>query len=64
MGSHDGDVDGVLAELIYEAHEYQQSHRHGKQTYTVGIYDTIGEEGYDRLRPLSYPQTDIFHYLF
>jgi len=22
VGSHDGDVDGVLAELIYEAHEY------------------------------------------
>ncbi|KAF7345071.1 Cell division control protein 42 [Mycena venus] len=32
----------------------------GEVTYTLGVFDTVGEEGYDRLRPLSYPQTDVF----
>ncbi|KAB5555374.1 hypothetical protein PHYPO_G00033300 [Pangasianodon hypophthalmus] len=27
---------------------------------TLGLYDTAGREDYDRLRPLSYPQTDVF----
>jgi small GTP-binding protein len=26
----------------------------------LGLWDTTGQEGYDRLRPLSYPKTDIF----
>lgn len=30
------------------------------EPYTLGLFDTAGQEDYDRLRPLSYPQTDVF----
>ena len=32
---------------------------HG-QVISLGLWDTAGSEDYDRLRPLSYPETDVF----
>ncbi|KAI6095166.1 P-loop containing nucleoside triphosphate hydrolase protein [Pisolithus croceorrhizus] len=32
----------------------------GEEPYTIGLFDTAGQEDYDYLRPLSYPQTDVF----
>lgn len=32
----------------------------GDEPYTLGLFDTAGQENYDRLRPLSYPSTDVF----
>ena len=32
--------------------------------YRMGLFDTAGGEDYERLRPLCYPQTDVFTLLF
>ena len=32
----------------------------GGEPYTLGLFDKAGQENYDRLRSLSYPQTDVF----
>lgn len=31
-----------------------------RRAINLGFWDTAGQEEYDRLRPLSYPQTDVF----
>ena len=34
--------------------------RIGDDSYTLGLFDTAGQEDYDNLRHLSYPNTDVF----
>lgn len=36
----------------------------GGQSVEVGLWDTAGQENYDRLRPLSYPDTDVYAICF
>ena len=35
-------------------------HRMGDRNHILSLWDTIGDEAYDRLRPLCYPGADIF----
>eukprot|EP00007_Cunea_sp_BSH-02190019_P003136 CAMPEP_0174237438 /NCGR_PEP_ID=MMETSP0417-20130205/8369_1 /TAXON_ID=242541 /ORGANISM="Mayorella sp, Strain BSH-02190019" /LENGTH=212 /DNA_ID=CAMNT_0015316191 /DNA_START=98 /DNA_END=736 /DNA_ORIENTATION=+ len=35
-----------------------------KKPINLGLWDTAGREDYDRLRPLSYPQTDVFLFTY
>ncbi|KAG8126592.1 hypothetical protein E2320_021645, partial [Naja naja] len=32
----------------------------GGRQHLLGLYDTAGQEDYNQLRPLSYPNTDVF----
>ena len=32
----------------------------GGKSYTLALFDTAGQEGFDQLRPIAYPQTDVF----
>lgn len=39
---------------------YRFYHRIGHHKRVLSLWDTIGDEAYDRLRPLSYPNADVF----
>lgn len=30
------------------------------KNYTLALFDTAGQEGFEQLRPIAYPQTDVF----
>lgn len=52
--------DTCISVLAGRASNSDDKHRIGDEPYTLGLFDTAGQEDYDRLRPLSYPQTDVF----
>ncbi|KAL9655256.1 hypothetical protein ABK040_009030 [Willaertia magna] len=39
---------------------YNKNVQYGESIVSIALYDTAGQEDYDRLRPLSYPDTDVF----
>jgi len=39
---------------------YSANVKIGDKTVALSLWDTAGQEDYDKLRPLSYPQTNVF----
>jgi len=56
----------ISCSFLHDFHRFHKASttktfcRIGDEPYTLGLFDTAGQEDYDRLRPLSYPQTDVF----
>ncbi|KAL0483764.1 Ras-related protein Rac [Acrasis kona] len=68
----DGAVGKTCMLLTYSSDEFPEEYvptvfdnfqtnvKHEGEDITVSLWDTAGQEDYDRLRPLSYPNTDVF----
>ncbi|KAK1145270.1 RHO4 protein [Aspergillus melleus] len=49
---------------VFENYITQTIHRASGKTVELALWDTAGQEEYDRLRPLSYPETDLLFVCF
>ncbi|XP_052031742.1 cell division control protein 42 homolog [Apodemus sylvaticus] len=60
MVHHNKQISIVIAPTVFDY--YVVTVLIGGEPYTLGLFDTAGicQQDYDRLQPLSYPQTDVF----
>ncbi|KAI5795640.1 P-loop containing nucleoside triphosphate hydrolase protein [Geopyxis carbonaria] len=49
---------------VFENYISHQTHKGSGKTVELALWDTAGQEEYDRLRPLSYPETDVLFVCF
>ena len=49
---------------VFENYITQTTHRPSGKAVELALWDTAGQEEYDRLRPLSYPETDLLFVCF
>lgn len=49
---------------VFENYITQTTHKSTGKSVELALWDTAGQEEYDRLRPLSYPETDLLFVCF
>lgn len=49
---------------VFENYITQVEHKPSGKGVELALWDTAGQEEYDRLRPLSYPETDLLFVCF
>ncbi|KAI1169466.1 GTP-binding protein rho4 [Nemania sp. FL0916] len=49
---------------VFENYITYPTHQQSGKTVELALWDTAGQEEYDRLRPLSYPETDLIFVCF
>jgi|ERR1700734_3923014 small GTP-binding protein len=49
---------------VFENYITYPTHQPSGKTVELALWDTAGQEEYDRLRPLSYPETDLLFVCF
>lgn len=49
---------------VFENYLSHTEHKPSGKTVELALWDTAGQEEYDRLRPLSYPETDLLFVCF
>ena len=57
---------GEYVPTVFDNYAVQRKVETERRAFNVriGLWDTAGQEDYDALRPLSYPQTDVFVLVF
>lgn len=57
-------IDQKYVPTVFENYITQTLHRSSGKSVELALWDTAGQEEYDRLRPLSYPETDLLFVCF
>jgi len=61
--SHSDDKQKYVP-TVFENYISHTTHQPTGKTVELALWDTAGQEEYDRLRPLSYPETDLLFVCF